>query len=70
MFKMQVERTMDLNDRTLILGIPEYDVIPDVVFIGGKKYRVLGVSHGAKYPYMSLEIERSNKHLDGMIVTA
>lgn len=63
MFSMKIEQQMNIKDRTLLLGVPEYDSIPEEVFIDNDKYKVIGVSHGVKPPYMSLEIENTNKEL-------
>ena len=57
MFTMIIERQLNLEDRTLLLGIPEFDAIPKIISIDGEVYEVLGISQGAKPPYISLEIE-------------
>lgn len=59
MFDMKIERQLNLKDRTLLLGVPNYDEIPKVVVINETKYKVLGASLGTKPPYLSLEIEKT-----------
>jgi hypothetical protein len=63
MFRMKIEQQLNLNDRTLILGIPEFDVIPQRLRIGNSDFTVIGISVGTKPPYMSLEIEKTTKNL-------
>lgn len=65
MFSMKIEQQMNMVDRTLLLGVPEYDIIPKEISIDKDKYKVIGVSHGVKLPYMSLEIENTSKELKG-----
>lgn len=69
MFRMQIEHQMNINDRTLLLGIPEYDVIPKKVSSENDKYKVIGISQGVKLPYMSLEIEKTTIDLVGKEIT-
>ena len=64
-FSMNIEKQLNLESRTLILGIPEYNAIPDIVMIEDKPYRVIGVSAGTKPSYMSMEIERTKQALTG-----
>ena len=70
MFDMKIERQLDMKDRTLLLGVPRYDSIPEIVEIEGKRHKVIGVSHGVKPPFVSLEIERITKPVIGYRVTA
>lgn len=63
MFRMKIEQQLNLNDRTLILGIPEFDAIPQRLRIGNSDFTVMGISVGTKPPYMSLEIEKTTKNL-------
>ena len=65
MFNMQVEQQMNIKDRTLLLGVPEYDVIPKSIFVDEKEFVVIGSSLGVKLPYLSLEIEKTNDNLVG-----
>lgn len=68
MFNMKIERQLNIKDRTLLLGIPNYDVIPKVVVADGHEVNVIGVSHGAKLPYMSLEVEKTAEDLVGKTI--
>lgn len=70
MFEMKVEQQMNMLDRTLLLGIPEYDNIPKEISVDDKKHKVIGISMGAKQPYMSLEIEKTEEQLKGKIILA
>lgn len=67
MFNMIIEKQMNLNDRTLILGTPDYKTIPETVMIEKTAHKVIGISAGAKPPYMSLEIEKTEENLIGKI---
>lgn len=62
MFNMKIKRQLNLKDRTLLLGIPNYDGIPKVVVIKGAEHKVLGASFGARAPYFSLEIEKTDSN--------
>ncbi len=42
MFNMKVEQQMNINDRTLLLGVPQYDVIPKTIFFDEKEFVVIG----------------------------
>lgn len=42
MFNMKVEQQMNINDRTLLLGVPQYDVIPKTIFVDEKEFVVIG----------------------------
>ena len=64
---MKFEQQLNINDRTLILGKPEYDVIPKTIQIDDIGYRVIGLSHGVKPPFVSLEIEKTEKNLNEKI---
>ena len=68
MFRMKIEQQMNLNDRTLLLGIPEYNAIPKKVAANGNTFKVIGVSRGTKQPFMSLEIEKINVKLIGQTI--
>ena len=70
MFRMKIEQQMNIKDRTLLLGIPEFNAIPEKVVANGDTFKVIGVSNGAKHPFMSLEIERTNKNLKGHTIQA
>ena len=70
MFEMKVEKQLNIADRSLILGIPSYDSIPKVVSAANEKINVIGVSLGAKPPFMSLEIEKISFDLVGKTVKA
>lgn len=71
MFKMKIEKQLNtIADRTLILGIPDYNVIPSEISANNNKYKVIGVTNGIKLPYMSLEIEKTDDILVGISVTA
>lgn len=63
MFRMKIESQLNISDRTLLAGQPGFTKIPKNITIDGDKYKVLGVSGGANLPFMSLEIERTNKQL-------
>lgn len=65
MLRMKIEQQLNLSDRTLILGIPEFDAMPQRLGIGNSVYAVMGISLGTKPPYMSLEIEKTTKNLIG-----
>lgn len=65
MFNMKVEQQMNINDRTLLLGVPQYDVIQKTIFVDEKEFVVIGSSFGVKLPYLSLEIERTTDNLVG-----
>ena len=56
---MKIEKQLNIEDRTLLLGIPKYDSIPEKVEIEGRQYKVIGISHGVKPPFVSLEIEKT-----------
>lgn len=65
MFDMKIEQQMNMKDRTLILGKPNYDTIPNVIKVEEKELKVIGVSSGVKFPYLSLEIEKTELQLTG-----
>ena len=65
MFRMKVEMQMNMADRTLLLGIPEYNLIPKVIKTQKGTFLVFGCSVGVKPPYISLEIERTDHDLIG-----
>ena len=70
MFDMKIERQLNIKDRTLLLGVPKYDAIPESVEIEGKQHKVIGISHGVKPPFVSLEIEKTSKEVTGLKATA
>ena len=65
MFKMKIEKQLNIKDRTLLSGVAEYDTIPDAVSVDGNRYKVIGTSYGVKLPYISLEIEKTDNDLEG-----
>ena len=69
MFNMKVVEQKNIEDRTLLLGIPDYDVIPEEISDDSNKYKVIGLSVGVKAPYVSLEIESTKDELKGKIVS-
>jgi|GEM_PF-3245122 len=69
MFRMKVNKQMNMRDRTLIAGEPTFDSIPSVIIIDSKEYKVLGVSQGIKPPFVSLEIERTESNLENKTAT-
>ena len=54
----------------MIGGIGEYDIIPELIKIDDKTYRVIGVTPGIMFPKISLEIERTEENLRGKTVTS
>ena len=68
MFNMKIERQLNLKDRTLLLGVPNCDIIPKVVVINKSEYKVLGISSGIKPPSLSLEIERTDLSFTKQII--
>ena len=70
MFRMKIECQLNIQDRTLIGGVAEYNVIPKEVKINHKVYKVLGVSYGVKKPKISLEIEKTEDGLQGFYAIA
>ena len=68
MFKMKIEKQLNIKDRTLIAGIPEYDVIPSHIEVDGHRFAVIGTSLGIQPPFISLEIERTDIHLEGKTI--
>lgn len=67
---MKVEKQMSVKDRTLIVGVPQYDTIPKKVNAGNRVFNVIGVSQGVKIPFLSLEIEKTTFNLEGKTVRA
>lgn len=65
MFRMIVEKQLNIKDRTLILGIPNNGAIPSNVTCNNVKFGVIGMSYGALPPYVSLEIEKTDTDLVG-----
>lgn len=70
MFNMKIDQQLNIKDRTLLLGVPEYDEIPDVIFVEKQRFHVIGVSSGSKLPYLSLEIEKTADDLTGKYLYA
>ena len=66
MFRMIVEKQLNIKDRTLLLGIPNDGAIPNGVACNGGEFRVIGRSYGARPPYISLEIEKTDVDLAGV----
>lgn len=69
MFNMKIDKQLNIQDRTLLLGVPDYDIIPKEILVDGNKYGVIGVSLGVKPPYLSLEIEKTDSKLEGKTIT-
>ena len=69
MFSMTVEKQMNLNERTLLLGKPQFDKIPKQIGINRKKIAVIGISNGVAPPFMSLEIELIKDNIVGKTIT-
>lgn len=69
MFNMKVEKQLNIKDRTLLLGVPDYDAIPKVVVVDDRKINVIGTSLGVKAPFLSLEIEKTAVNLIGKTIT-
>lgn len=67
---MKVDKQFNLDDRTLLLGVPDFDLIPDAISLGEQRFKVIGISPGAKFPNLSLEIEKIVTDLVGKTVTA
>lgn len=68
MFKMKIEKQLNIPDRTLLLGQPNERVVPESVSVDGHTFKVLGLSLGAKLPFISLEIEKTNIDLVGKTI--
>lgn len=69
MFNMKIDKQLNIQDRTLLLGVPNYDVIPKIILVDDDKYSVIGISHGVNPPYLSLEIEKTDSNLEGKSIT-
>ena len=69
MFKMKIEKQINIENKTLLLGISESVVFPDSVCIDDKNYKVIGVTMSCPPPFLSLEIERTNNNFVGKIIT-
>lgn len=69
MFKMKIEKQLNIKDRTLVLGKPDYDAVPKTVLLGDESFSVIGLSHGVKPPFVSLEIEKTDIDLVGKTLT-
>ena len=70
MFRMKVEAQFNIADRTLLAGRPGFTEIPKMIIIDGNEYKVFGVSQGIKLPFISLEIEKTDKQLTNKIAIA
>ena len=68
MFNMKVEKQMNINGRTLLLGIPDVYVVPKTVYVNELEFKVMGASCGVVVPYMSLEIEKTTVDLTNQII--
>ncbi len=71
MFQMIIERQLDLEDRTLLLGKPEPYGFPERIKtrrIPPQTFDVIGVSGGVRPPFVSLEIKRITESLVGQAV--
>jgi len=68
MFEMNIEKQLNIKDRTLLLGKTKESVIPEVVSVDGHTFKVLGRSLGVKSPFISLEIEKTNIDLVGKTI--
>lgn len=53
-FNMKIEKQLNTNERTLLLGVPDSYIIPEYVKTDNIEYKVFGISHGAKPPFVSL----------------
>lgn len=69
MFKMKIEKQLNIKDRTLLAGIPEYDAIPQKIYVEGLELGVIGTSYGVKPPFVSLEVEKTNIDLIGKMIS-
>ena len=69
MFAMKVEQQMDFEDRTLLLGKPNFDKIPKKVTVNGMVVNVVGISSGIAPPFLSLEVHRLLMRVIGAEVT-
>lgn len=67
MFNMKIEKQLNIKDRTLLLGVPDFDVVPESIKIDNAVYKVIGISHGVKPPFLSIEIEKTENELVGKI---
>lgn len=65
MFEMKIDKQLNLQDRTLLLGEPNFNELPKIVYCGNVEYNVIGVSSGVPSPYISLEIEKEEANLVG-----
>ena len=69
MFAMKVEQQMDFEDRTLLLGKPNFDKIPKKVTVNGVVVNVVGISSGIAPPFLSLEVHRLFTRVSGAEVS-
>lgn len=66
---MKVEQQYNLNDRTIIGGEPQYDVVPSVLKSNGLTFEVIGLCSGIKPPKMALEIKKINRDIIGSVLS-
>ena len=69
MFEMKIENQMNIADRTLLSGVAKHDSIPEKIEVDGEFFKVIGTSYGVPLPYISIEIEKTNKNLVGKTTT-
>ena len=70
MFNMIVENQMNLIDRTVVLGKPNFDKIPKKVKFQNRIINVKGISKGVAPPFLSLEIDKIEENLVGEMIIA
>lgn len=68
-FNMTVMQQLNLKDRTLLAGVPNFDIIPPVITMNNQKFKVIGLSQGINPPAMCIEIERTDIELIGKEIT-
>lgn len=66
MFHMKIETQLNLNDRTLLGGRPDVYRFPKTIRVGESTFAVLGVTPCVRPPYLSLEIEKTERSLIGL----
>lgn len=70
MFSMTVEKQINLDGRTLLLGKPQFDIIPKQIVFKEKFIDVIGISNGVALPFVSLEIEQITDNIVGEMITS
>jgi len=65
---MKIEEQLNVANRTVISGIAEPYKMPSLIVIDNKIQRVKGYSTCSKKPYISIEIERTDKDLIGKTI--